>query len=281
VSEPSPDLRPWMSVRLREALDRLAAALSLADVEQMVERRDLRRLHEEVDRAYASIGEIALAAFLLSLGRVAPSAHPLLVVDTSVWRVANDQAVTRTGLARVLADDQKRLLNEILSDGRGSANRLVAVRLLNALGLTQQQATGMRKYEQVAGMASRREVEEKKLVTPDQLATMTRAYASEQRRLRAETLGQVEANRAHGRAELEAWVQATEQGLHDRGRITRTWNVTHFNTRDSHKAMDEQVRGLNQPFLSGLGNQLMHPGDGTAPPEDVVNCNCWVTYGLR
>lgn len=281
MTEPDQRLRAIVVARVLAALDAMSGAVSLSSLEAMVASRDLTALYRDVDRTYASIAEIAVAAFLLSLSDAAPRAHPMLVANTSTWRVANDQAVIRHGLATTLADDQKRLLSSILRDSRGMSDRLIAVRLHNALGLTAPLMEGVSRYEQVAGMTSRAEVERKQLVTPDQVATMTRAQAANYRRIRADAIGTTEAQRAHGRADLEAWRQASEQGLRDRARVTRIWNVTHHNTRDSHLAMDQQPRGLDEPFQSGLGNHLMHPCDWTAPVADVANCQCWVTYGLR
>ena len=45
------------------------------------------------------------------------------------------------------------------------------------------------------------------------------------------------------------------------------------NSRHSHLAADKQIREVGQPFDVG-GYQLMYPGDPTAPPKEVINCNC-------
>ncbi len=66
--------------------------------------------------------------------------------------------------------------------------------------------------------------------------------------------------------------------------MTREWDAAgDKDTRDSHSAMDGQKRGLDEPFTTGDGWQLMHPGDGSlgAPAEEVINCfPPWSLVGL-
>lgn len=45
------------------------------------------------------------------------------------------------------------------------------------------------------------------------------------------------------------------------------------NSRHSHLAADGQIREVGTPFDVG-GYQLHFPGDPTAPPKEVINCNC-------
>lgn len=56
----------------------------------------------------------------------------------------------------------------------------------------------------------------------------------------------------------------------------RTWYCTFHNSRDWHISMHLQRRGLDEPFISGLGNELMYPHDETAPIEDWINCLCYI-----
>lgn len=274
-------LRDEATGRISSALGALVAAFTLEDLNQMVEARDLSPLEEEVDRTYDKIGEIALLLFLLAFGPAVEAAHPHLVGDTSRWRIAESQAHVRGSLATALADDQKRVLREILASSRDVAGVVVAIRLLNALGLTSAQYRGIENYERVVSTPSRRDLEKGGSLTYRQIAVMTGAKAADYRQLRAAVLGLVESQRAQGRADLEAWTQAAEANLRDRARIGREWHVTGHNTRDSHWSLNGVVVGLDDAFVSGLGNRLMYPGDGSAPAQDVANCNCWVTYHLR
>jgi uncharacterized protein with gpF-like domain len=61
----------------------------------------------------------------------------------------------------------------------------------------------------------------------------------------------------------------------------QTWNTAgDERVRESHADMEGQQVPLGQPFVSGLGNDLMYPGDPSAPAEDVINCRCVVTREL-
>lgn len=44
--------------------------------------------------------------------------------------------------------------------------------------------------------------------------------------------------------------------------------------RASHGAIGGQVRNMNEPFITGSGNELMHPGDPNGPVEEVAQCRC-------
>jgi uncharacterized protein with gpF-like domain len=46
--------------------------------------------------------------------------------------------------------------------------------------------------------------------------------------------------------------------------------------RESHAAMDGQCVSIDEPFISGDGNELQYPGDPSAPPSDTYNCRCEV-----
>lgn len=51
--------------------------------------------------------------------------------------------------------------------------------------------------------------------------------------------------------------------------------------RASHVPMEGQCKPIDQPFVSGAGNLLMHPGDPNGPPEEVINCRCVEVPQLR
>lgn len=47
--------------------------------------------------------------------------------------------------------------------------------------------------------------------------------------------------------------------------------------RDDHAEADGQTVPVDQPFDVG-GFQMMHPGDPSGPPQEVINCRCTLTY---
>jgi uncharacterized protein with gpF-like domain len=65
--------------------------------------------------------------------------------------------------------------------------------------------------------------------------------------------------------------------------VVRVWDATgDSRTRETHAAMDGQEVGPNEPFASGSGAQLMHPGDGSlgAGASEIINCRCVVTHKI-
>jgi uncharacterized protein with gpF-like domain len=79
-----------------------------------------------------------------------------------------------------------------------------------------------------------------------------------------------------------SWLQAIEQLGVDEDSVTWTWIATDDDrTRDSHADMDDQqVTGMDTPFISGDGCELLYPGDWTAPPEETCNCRCSVIVNI-
>jgi hypothetical protein len=48
-------------------------------------------------------------------------------------------------------------------------------------------------------------------------------------------------------------------------------------TRDTHAAADGQTVPLNEPFIVGT-SRMMQPGDDSAPPSEIINCRCTVSF---
>lgn len=97
--------------------------------------------------------------------------------------------------------------------------------------------------------------------------------------LRGETVARTESIQALNRADYEALSQAVDMGAANKGDVTRIWNTAGDDrVRDSHADMDGQEVGLDEPFVSGEGNQMMFPGDTSlgADASDTINCRCKV-----
>lgn len=275
------DLKQEARSKIGEILAALAAAFTLTELASIARSGDLSPLRRYVGLAYERVAEVSTSMFLAALARVSPSVHRDLVVNTATWRILEGQARVRNLTATNLAASQMLLLEELLVSGRSYAPSVVALRLSRALGLNEDLYQAVARYESVVTTPSRRELEAKQAATPLQVQIMVEARASQNRDARAQVMGVMAAQEAYGRAQGEAWRQAADKYLVDGNRVARIWHVTGHNTRDSHSPMNDQERPLDVPFTSGLGNSLLHPGDILAPAKDTVNCNCWLTYGLR
>lgn len=63
-------------------------------------------------------------------------------------------------------------------------------------------------------------------------------------------------------------------------KLKKTWNSENDDrVRHSHKKMDQKTVKMTDNFE--VGQTLMRfPHDPLAPPEEVVNCRCWLTYSM-
>lgn len=88
---------------------------------------------------------------------------------------------------------------------------------------------------------------------------------------RARVIAQTETTRAYGAGSLAAGMEQSRVT----GRMLRKrWDTERdARVRDSHRAVDGEVRELGMPWYVD-GFPLMFPGDPIGPPETVINCRC-------
>jgi hypothetical protein len=91
------------------------------------------------------------------------------------------------------------------------------------------------------------------------------------RRRNAKTIARTELLRATQDAQIESFDQSGVVEL-------KAWNDNMDNdVRDSHfDSLIEKV-GVRENFTLGNGSTAAYPGDGALPPEDSINCRCFVT----
>lgn len=114
-----------------------------------------------------------------------------------------------------------------------------------------------------------------------QINRMTDRYRERWVVHRAKTIARTQALITVNTARHDALNQAAGQANFDPNDIVRTWNaVMDSRTRDSHAALDGyEVNGMDEPFPAD-GGPLLYPGDPNGPPEEIINCRCWLTYSL-
>jgi uncharacterized protein with gpF-like domain len=96
-------------------------------------------------------------------------------------------------------------------------------------------------------------------------------------KVRGEAIARTELLESTRTAEDRSLQQLVESGQVQQQNIKSKWDASgDSDTRDSHRAMDGQVRGQGEPFKSGDGYLLLHPGDRSlgAPAEELINCRC-------
>lgn len=65
------------------------------------------------------------------------------------------------------------------------------------------------------------------------------------------------------------------------GATIKTWRTRRdTRVRPSHYALEGAQAALDEPFVSGAGVQIWHPGDPMAPLSETAGCRCRLSYRL-
>lgn len=204
-------------------------------------------------------------------------------------------------LIREFTQEQRATVNQALTRGitSGANPRQQARAFRDSIGLTRRQEAAVSNFRRLlqegnAEALTRRlrdrrfdgsiraAVEGRRALTSQQIDTMVGRYRDRYVRYRSEVIGRTEALRSVHEGNDEMFRQAIDDGSLQRDAIIREWSPANDpRVRDSHDAMRGQTRGVDEPFESGLGNQLRFPGDSAAPPEDTVQCRCAVLTRFR
>jgi uncharacterized protein with gpF-like domain len=154
--------------------------------------------------------------------------------------------IVSPGKGFTFLDSQRAALKSIHDDMVERIDRVTANRITRAL------VTGTNKGESIDQMAKR----------------ISGSIIS---RKRARVIARTEVGKASQIAQLDSF---TQSDVVERKR----WNTSLDNfVRDSHVATDNQVQPLNEQFVLGSGALADAPLDQSLPPEDLVNCRCFVT----
>ena len=176
----------------------------------------------------------------------------------------------------------------------GLGYQAMARRFVGSVGLTSYQLGVVENYRNLLASGSKealhrelrdrrfdRTLERGKPLTSEQIERMTDRYRDNMIASRADTIARTEGLAVTSIARDEAARQLAEQTGVSADKVECTWNTTRDERRrEWHATMQGQKRKLGQPFVDGLGNLLMYPGDQSAPAETVINCRCVKTYSM-
>ena len=175
--------------------------------------------------------------------------------------------------------------------------RIVAREIRNSIGLTAQQESAVNNYRAMLQSrnsdALQRELRDRRFdrtvsrsirdetpLTAAQIDIMTNAYRRNMLAFRTETIARTQAVRATSEARQESLVQVMDF-IAETHEAIREWDWTDDDrTRDHHRHMMVARAGLTTPFVDGLGNTLMFPGDPSAPAASTANCRCTFTVRI-
>jgi hypothetical protein len=130
-----------------------------------------------------------------------------------------------------------------------------------------------------------RAIETGKPIPADTAQTAVTRYSARLVRLRGEIIARTEGLPAIRAAKHEAYQQLADDGRIDVMDIVRGWSTTtDGRERDTHGAMNQQeVRGLDTPFVSPSGARFRYPGDASlgAPLKELAACRCDEFIAIR
>lgn len=87
-------------------------------------------------------------------------------------------------------------------------------------------------------------------------------------------IARTEGHRVQVQSSMDACYKAQEKGAD----IVKMWDATlDARTRESHAAVDGEIRELDKPFSNGL----MFPGDPSGRASEVINCRCALLQRAR
>lgn len=123
----------------------------------------------------------------------------------------------------------------------------------------------------------RRAIESGQPLSKAQIDKMVYRYRDNALRHRGEQIGRTESLAALNAAELESVRQLLERDIVREKDVGREWDSAgDGKVRNSHKLMDGQVVGIDEPFITPAGFGMMHPGDNSlgAPANEIIGCRC-------
>lgn len=279
-----------------ESVRRINELLEAGDVEAALDFVDslIVRFANVLPGVYASAGLDAAKRIAEQLG--VPSVT--VSFDPSDPISAEKIRQNRLEFIRQVTESQRDAIRQAVGEAfeQGAGPRQTARMFRDAIGLTGRQEAAVRNYrrllEQGSAQALARDLRDKRFdsrvaradeepLSNQQIDRMVQRYRERYRQFRAETIARTEGVRAMSVGQDEALRQVTEQVDIDPSRVRRVWNRTaDARTRDAHDVMQGQEVGLNEPFVDGEGNQLMFPGDPSAPPSTTIQCRCVLTTRL-
>jgi hypothetical protein len=282
----------------------------VAEVSRFLQAGDvegaLRILDSYVTRMGGVIPRIFTEAAAAEIAAVAPliaRLNPRVAISFSPTDPAAADLMRRASLEFIAEFTQKQresvraAVIEAMLEGKGPAATARAFR--DSIGLTATQNRAVANYRRLLEAGSRealdRELRDKRFdptvrraadgdgpIPAAKIDTMVERYRERYLRERSETIAITEGTRVTSEARDEAFRQAAEQSGLDLSLVDEIWNSTRDQrTRDTHRAMNRQVRPFGVAFDSPSGAQLRFPGDPQAPAAEVIRCRCHKTRRIR
>lgn len=288
-----------------ELITHISGQISTAEVVALLQRGELGQAIISTEKLALGLSgtwaELFQAGGKLSSQFIQDSAAVTVRFDLVNSRAVSAIKQAQLRLIRSITEEQRLVIRDILTRGvtAGINPREVAREIRGSIGLTRYQQGVVQSYRELLERGSaqaltrelrdarfdgtvRRALREGRPLPRAEIDRMVDRYRERWVNYRAETIARTEGLRAASEGVQEGFIQAVEEGTLAPDDIKRTWLTRHDGrAREWHLDMHRQERGLEEPFVSGLGNLLMEPRDESAPAEETIECRCRVTYRMR
>lgn len=243
----------------------------------------------QAEARYASSSTTAIHKKLLSFDPADP--------DVLTWAERN-----KLDLVSGLTFEQRSLIRAMLIriDEEGINPVQAARDILDSIGLTPYQEQLVEGYRDLLTAGSYSQALQRELssgiadrsiraardadraLTSDQIERAVTAYRQNAIRMRAETIARTESQRIAHQGSDALYAQAVKRGDLPVSQIECAWLPAPAglskHDRDFHRGIEPVTWG--EPFVTGLGTEMMFPGDPKAPARENVNCRCTRTVRL-
>lgn len=279
-------------VRVLLSTGKLSQALDIVDSHVVSMANVIPRVFTDAGSASMSdLGDSVVRALGRAGARVSIGFDPTNDRAASIMR--SNRLNFITGFTREQRNATRQALVRGLQTGAGTEETARLFR--DSIGLTRAQLDSVESYrdalERQSADALRRVLRDRRFdstvegaiesgdpLSAEQIDRMVDRYQARFLAYRAENIARTESLRVTSQARQEALRQSIEQSGLDPDNVVRVWNATgDKRTRDSHRAMDGQEVGVDEPFVTPSGVRLMFPGDPNGSPEETINCRCTVT----
>lgn len=218
--------------------------------------------------------------------------------ESTVW--ARDNMLD---LVREITVEQRMLIRDALMSGEFDGPAAAARELRDIIGLTKYQWGIVENYRRslesgdleaalerelssgVSDRVIRAAMQRSLKLSQAQIDTAVQRYTDNLIGFRATVIARTESQRIAHQGVDALYRQAIKRGDVAAAQLEGTWNHSptakdHSHDRAFHVSMHGQTRPYGEPFLSGLGNELMFPGDPSAPASETIGCRCAKTVRL-
>lgn len=285
----------------RSAMREIKDANSVPQLEAAIASSNVTDLIAGIDESIAAFATDVASGYVYA-GQRAARAIDADIAGTFRFDLVDDAATawmqeTAEQIAGDLIAEQQAVALRVVRNGtrRGLTPQQIAGEVQGSIGLTPGQVDQVERYREVLETGDYRRAMSYQLADgrydaalgraldsgtffgPERIDAMVGRYRDNWVSSRADGVALETAQEASHAGVDDAFRQAVEQGKVADADVLRTWVTRHDSkVRSSHRVMDGQTRALDEPFISGFGNELMYPGDEDAPAEDTVNCRCKV-----